>query len=801
MYIIKNYSHRQYNFFYENNFLGDGLMKKIKKMSITALSVTAVFMTSIFVSAAIQRNERKPNVNPWDYSLLSSSGNISINSTLQSICLDGDMRSNRDIYLTGTDFYIDGDVVTSGNILEDLLIVDIGREYVNYDNIAVPNRWGSVYSKATEKGKYTYIPSYIHESSLEINNTALSEVDLNIEVLSDIVKDDLDESKGEGKTGIFGAGFMTAAYDNYEKWKTIIPLFDGDVSIAENESGHKDVIELAQKSGFIPIQEQPVGSNWDNYDKLPSAAITRNFGSDGISQYIAELKKDNPVFDIGNDYSVVIQSQWDNSSINPENANNKSIKVIYGNCTLNGNYDKIEEIKLENSGGTQLIGDFPNLKYIYKTSWGNLNLAGNFPSLECIYMPGGQLLLGTADKGFAADDVMIINETGTIAVYTAQDTKITNSRILTSQNILMRGSGKNESASEFNVENTIMAAGGNLMFEDMNDNEMNRYENIPVFYSQNPISLIKCNFKLMQGMFMTRSGAIIMAASDIKTMRGFLAAPNGINEYQANSASGIYLDTYSYNIHPGINSLNEQPNGSERIGSINAVEYANFPVKLLSNVGNAEGFVRDINSAEFDSNLGYAVDKPGVFELNAFLLANGDINIITDKLINNEGVKSVIASRTGNITINLTENMNYYGIIYAPNGKITLHGSGTLNGRIFAKEIEIVSDSFVINGRNINAAELGFTEDEPEPSKPTESTNSTETATDTECSTTTTTLSPSTETTTQPVDYNSNVKYEYDSLNRVTKAVYDEENYVEYVYDANGNITKVTIVKDGIIQN
>lgn len=80
----------------------------------------------------------------------------------------------------------------------------------------------------------------------------------------------------------------------------------------------------------------------------------------------------------------MIQSQWDNSTINPDSANNESIKITNGNCTLNGNYDKIEEIKLENYGGMQLIGDFPNLKYIYKTSWGNLNLAGNFPSLECI---------------------------------------------------------------------------------------------------------------------------------------------------------------------------------------------------------------------------------------------------------------------------------------------------------------------------------------------------------------------------------------------------------------------------------
>lgn len=37
------------------------------------------------------------------------------------------------------------------------------------------------------------------------------------------------------------------------------------------------------------------------------------------------------------------------------------------------------------------------------------------------------------------------------------------------------------------------------------------------------------------------------------------------------------------------------------------------------------------------------------------------------------------------------------------------------------------------------------------------------------------------------------VTYEYDKLGRVTKAIYDGNNYIEYVYDANGNITDVKV--------
>lgn len=804
-------------------------MKKIKMAGSHILTVTlaASVLTSALVSAAVQYIEEKPSDNPWDYTMLSSNGNITLDCRMNAIGMDGNMRANGNIYLTGTDFYIDGDVAVSGKISENVLIIDTGRTFEDIEKIEVPDKWDNIYLKATENNDCEYLPYNIDEIMLEFNHPALSDSDLSIHVLSDIISEEnSDKDTGKGKTGIFGAGFLTSAYNNYEKWKTIIPLFDADINIIENSSGKKDVLELAKKSGFIPIQEQIVGSDWDNYDKLPVAAISSNFSNNAVSQYIDQLKKDNPVFSVGNNEASVIQSQWNNSTINPSDADKKSIIINGGNCTLNGQYRNIEEIKLENGGGTQLIGDFPNLKYIYKTSWSNLNLAGNFPSLEYIYMPGGQLLLGTADKGFSSDNTTIINECGLIAVYTAQNTKITNSELISTQNILVRGSGKNETISEFNAENTLMAAGGSIMLEDMNDGETNRYEKIPVYYAEYPISFINCNFNLMQGLFMTKSGAIIMAASDIDTMRGFLIAPNGINEYQVNSATGTYLDTYSYNIPPGINNLNAQPNGSERIGSIKKVEYTDFPIEQLSKVGNVKKFLSDIKSSEFDSDLGYSTYSPGVFRLNSYLLSDGNIDITADKIINNKDSRSVIGSKSGNISINIAKEIDYSGVIYAPNGKVTLHGDGIFNGRIYAREIEIISDWLTINDININVEELGFSKNEIKPQQPTETTVSLTTTSVTESgdvsvtttvseenggnesskttATEVTSVTSSTESTTmittentKPVDYNTNMKYEYDSLNRVIKTIYDEKNYIEYNYDANGNITKVTVVENG----
>lgn len=100
-----------------------------------------------------------------------------------------------------------------------------------------------------------------------------------------------------------------------------------------------------------------------------------------------------------------------NGSINPEEAEKARKLVIEGgHITLNGDYENLEEIKLDNWGGVQLIGNFPKLKYIYRTGNSDMNLAGDFPALECVYTMGGQILLGTGDVGFNADNLTVIDE-------------------------------------------------------------------------------------------------------------------------------------------------------------------------------------------------------------------------------------------------------------------------------------------------------------------------------------------------------------------------------------------------------
>lgn len=520
----------------------------------------------------------------------------------------------------------------------------------------------------------------------------------------------------------------------------------------------------------------------------------------------------------------------------------RKLVIEGGHITLNGDYENLEEIKLDNWGGVQLIGNFPKLKYIYRTGNSDMNLAGDFPALECVYTMGGQILLGTGDVGFNADNLTVIDEYGPIVVYTAKDVNLTSSRLVTTQMILMRGAGADKIASRFNVENTLMAAINGVMFEDMNDNNTTRYGDLPVFYSTYPMSIINCNFKLLQGTFINSQKAIIMANANIGVFRGFMFSPEGVDEYRNSSAVGFYVNTYAYNISPNINSLNKQPNGTEEIGRISDFEYSDFPKELVSCIGDAENFLSGLENQDNDFVLGEMNGKPGELLIGRYILADEDIVISADTLKNRKNAFSVIASESGNITLNVKNEMDAQTIIYAPNGKVTLNVStGTLHGRIFAKNIEIVSDSFEITGGTEDISYLGFVyikdSDSESTSDDTSLTDSKTDSSKTDCSSVdsedssvnsdlddnSTSQGASSGYDTSSSDSSSGnssslelsgsssgddsslsgsdkfnePQYEYDRLNRLIKVTYDEENYVEYMYDANGNITQIVTVIDG----
>ena len=234
--------------------------------------------------------------------------------------------------------------------------------------------------------------------------------------------------------------------------------------------------------------------------------------------------------------------------------------------------------------------------------------------------------------------------------------------------------------------------------------------------------------------------------------------------------------------------------------------------------------------------------KPGELLIGRYILADEDIVISADTLKNKENAFSVIASENGNITLNVKNEMDVQTIIYAPNGKVTLNVStGTLHGRIFAKNIEIVSDSFEITGGTEDISYLGFvyikdsdsestSDDTSLKDSKTDSSKTDSSSVDSEDSSVNSDLDDNSTSQGDSSGYDTSSsdsssgnssslelsgsssgddsslsgsdkfnepQYEYDRLNRLIKVTYDEENYVEYMYDANGNITQIVTVIDG----
>lgn len=804
---------------------------------VAVASVVAVSMLSSVVVIGLQ-SVQKPSNNPWDYTMLATGNNISIVSTVNELSVTGDIRSNGSISMQGNKADISGNLLASGDIKSNVTTTDIGRLKSEVDIIDVNNVFDRIFDTAMENSEPSYLKQ-IKEQTYMIQNPIISNDSLTISISRNNPSSSTDTNKITDKFGVFGAGFLTKAYENPALWGNVLPIFSEENLILPGDSGQLDVLDLGKKSTFIPVSEQSVSDIWENADRLASEVFQQYFRPNNVSNLITNIKSSNELFSICSQDSIQLHCGYDNSTINPILVENvSSLIASEGNLTLDGDYDIIEEIRLDNWGGSQLMGSYPNLKYIYKTSWGNLNLAGDFPSLEGVYLPGGQLLLGNGDYGFSASNADFINENGIIIVYTANDVNLTNCRLMTNQSIVFRGEGKDAETSKFDGNNSLFVAGGTLAFEDMHDNLTTEFRKVPVFYSYAPMSFVNSSFELLQGCFISANGAMTLTETSIQSLRGYLLSPYGINEYPSNSSACVYIDTYNYNISPNIRSLNTQQNGIWHLGNVTELSPVAFPETLASEICNISDFLADCRKVKNENGeyeevyqIGNATDHKGLLALNSHLIAEGDIQINAEQIISTDNEKHVIASKNGDITVSVIDAVDMDCIIYAPNGKVTIDGSGTIQGRIFAREIEVIGKQLAIIGDDVDVSKLGFVDPDQsgtsytndsvaeEPVSSTEKdfdetevsseeiSDKTEFSSDENTSdelestetdtketkftemntdmTETTTLS-----TTEKSEY-TNVEYIYDKLGRLVKVIYDDSHYVEYQYDANGNIIRV----------
>lgn len=802
------------------------LKKKLQKPLVTALA--AVGTSAAVVSAVVMaaRTIGAPSSNPWDYTLYAfDTGEEALKSNAEVLRADGDVRSAGGAAFGTGETEITGNLVLGGKVQSGKGTLSFGRLTEDAKPLAVNQVFSEVFSAATANSEPHYTDS-ITDQNRTVDQPVIGENELTVQIRRNNTPEGGQPETTDYKSGAFGAAFMADVYNRPEEWQQVLPFLYENGALPE-----KDLAALGAASAFLPVDGASAAEGWKNADRLPEDVFGNHLSADDIPDYIKTIRNESPVFDICRDSEnlVMIDADSGRETVNPaEAADAQSMIVSGGNFALDGNYENLEEIRFNNWGGAQLHGSYPNLKYIYMPTWGNLNLAGDFPSLECVYLNGGQILLGTGSEGFSADNATILADHGTVILYTAKDFDLKDSRVLSLNHIVLRGAGRDSEGSAFRAENTLFATCGTIAFEDMHDINTETYGNLPVFYAEKPISVVNSEIDMLQGCFLSQTGSMVLTESDIGTLRGFLFAPEGINEQALNSAAYVYINTYSYNLQPEIRSLNTQQSGIWKKGTVRSLQEARFPVALAESVTDISGFLSDSISlknddGEYAETYSYkgAAANAGVLTLDSALIAEGDLTVTADALKGGSDSDALIVSRSGNVTLNISEMIDWTGIIFAPNGKVTLNGSGTLRGRIFAQEIEITSESLNVLGGSPDMAALGFTKPAattsttpavttkpvttaPEPDIPT-----TEPTTDTTEAVTTTTTVPTTApvtTDSEPVTTVSTrttpaytqAKYEYDKLGRLTKVIYDEKNYMEYTYDANGNITEVKKTTNGI---
>jgi hypothetical protein len=236
---------------------------------------------------------QKPSNNPWDYTLLTLGDSSNLKTVSQNLSIDGDIRSNGNVYINGNNISISGFAVANGEVNSDANNLSVNKKYENAEHINAPDVWNNIYNNAKIKGNEDYLAEDIKDNSVIFNNSVISENSINIDVSADNTPTQESKSEGQGKIGAFGAGFLTKVYENSSEWQSISPALFPNYNTSTDS-----ILELGKQSYFIPIQEQSVLGIWKDYEKIPGSAITDNFNSGNVTNFIQQTKQNNAVSSI-----------------------------------------------------------------------------------------------------------------------------------------------------------------------------------------------------------------------------------------------------------------------------------------------------------------------------------------------------------------------------------------------------------------------------------------------------------------------------------------------------------------------
>jgi YD repeat-containing protein len=869
-------------------------MKFTRRTKVIAIVLSVVVLISA-VAAAIVFIPQNPTDNPWDYALYSFGEDKHLKSATGDLTVSGNIRTNGDIILAGNNANVLGSIITSGSMVNTLNTSSLYGVSENAGKLVHNNVYDNVYEVAGGGTNYRH-GTVIYNIQTDSNLSNLKN-NGNIPFL-----------RGTGSSDMIFAINM----DSNPKTVTIanrggtsqgINVIANDIN-AIAKPNHSYRIEY---SGIFPNNptalarirvENPTGATlatvnavngnftlWVEFTAEQIAADAQSgirYSLGNVSGNIDIVYTGIVITEIPPVDTVIYDMQTDSNLSKLKN--NSSFPFIRGSGSSDTTFELNEDSKpktvtVANRGGTSQgiqivatdINNIAKTNHLYRIEY-----SGIFPNnpaavarireenptgatLATVNAVNGSFTLSvvmTAEQ-IAADaqagiryslgnvsgniDIMytkiVITEIApppASAVIYDMQTDLNLSNLKNNGNIpFMRGAGSTGTTFTVDTDSelktvTVTERGGTsqgiqIIANDINTitkaNHAYKIEYSGIF-PNNSVATARIRVENPTGATLTTTNAVngVFTLSVVMTAEQIAADANAGLRYSLGNVSGNIDIVYT------------------------GIKITEIPVTNISN-----SIVHINQHITADSSL--IVKAADSVILNAHLLSESDLTINADYLIGGETSKSVIASRNGNITLTVSTEIDFNGIIYAPNGKVTIVGAGNINGRIFAQEIEIIADYFTITGGNEDIAYLGFITDNTTPpvtttittenTEPPVSTTVTATVSETNAPPVSTNVSPpvtttatttvstiTTSNTNAPVTTTPNtttvptsstvtstttappvnvpeyglVEYEYDRLGRLTKVIYDEDNYIEYKYDANGNITKITTVKNGEVQ-
>jgi YD repeat-containing protein len=826
-----------------------------KKAAVIAVALSCSLLIGVvFATVIIPLLNRNPSANPWDYAMFAFASGESLTSSANTLTVDGDVRSNGAVRLSGGAADISGFAIAGNSVTSTMNTLTVGEMRENADSLEHNNVFENIHNIAGGSATHYSSAIYCMQSDPNIlsimNNTGIpflrtaGSSNTNFSV-SQSTRAVTVRNRGGTSQGIqvVAADINAVARPNHSYKIEFSGRFPNDpTAIArireENPSGATlatanavdghFTVSTVRTAAQIAADTQAgirysLGNVAGNIDIVYTRIVITELPP--VATKIYDMQTDSSLSNLRNNNSVIpflrtsgstgttfttnVNSNPRTVTVTNRGGTSQGLRVVAAdiNAVAKPNHIYVIEytgrfpnnptatarIRVETTNEVLATADAVSGNFTVSVARTSAQIAADAQAGRLYSLGNTEGNINIVYTGITITE-MPASSTNTMVYNMQADSNLSNLRNNT--NIpFMRGVGGSNTTFNINMNanpRTVAVAGRSgtsqgiqLIAEDINAIAKPHHMYMIEFsghFPNNPTADARIRIENPTGDTLATTTAVNgeFTVSVLRTAAQIAADAQAGLRYSLGNVSG--------NID---------------------IVYTNITITEVPIIRIFDSFLRFDESVIANSAIDIrATETSGAVVVNSPLLSESHILINCGSLYGGAVSRSVIASKDGDIVIN-ADMIDFYGIIYAPNGRVTITGSGTINGRIFAQEIVIVSDTLTIIAGDDDISHLGFISPQSDvPPETTPATTVTETpttpATEPTTSTTTAPTTPETSPTiTPPTDDTprfSEVEYEYDDLGRLTRAVFDDENYIVYEYDANGNITRVTRVVDGIEQ-